>query len=169
MSIRFRVLPELRMRRANAFGCCFALDPQGKSLALEVSSLFTLYSLQADGTLAPNPASVSPNGALSMAFDTFGRFLYEDMKEPSGTSTSVHIFSVATLQETANSPLPSNFPSSSRWIVDPTAPLIYADQVYQVDPQTGIPGPIFSASPVVKPTIFSQPPVLNPSSARSPN
>jgi hypothetical protein len=61
---------------ANAFGCCFAFDPQGKSLALEVSSLFTLYSLQADGTLAPNPATVSPNGALSMAFDTFGRFLY---------------------------------------------------------------------------------------------
>jgi hypothetical protein len=147
---------------ANAFGCCFALDPQGKSLALEVSSLFTLYSLQADGTLAPNPATVSPNGALSMAFDTFGRFLYEDLKEPSGTSTSVHIFSVATLQETANSPLPSNLPSSGTWIVDPTAPLIYADQVYQVDPQTGIPSPILSTSPLVKPAIFSQPPGSQP-------
>jgi hypothetical protein len=147
---------------ANAFGCCFALDPQGKSLALEVSSLFTLYSLQADGTVAPNPATVSPNGALSMAFDTFGRFLYEDLKEPSGTSTSVHIFSVATLQETANSPLPSSFQSSGTWIVDPTAPFIYADQVYQVDPQTGIPSPILSASPVVKPAIFSRPPGSQP-------
>ena len=97
-----------------------------------------------------------------MAFDTFGRFLYEDLKEPSGTSTSVHIFSVATLQETAKSPLPSNFPSSGTWIVDPTAPLIYADQVYQVDPQTGIPSPILSTSPLVKPAIFSQPPGSQP-------
>jgi hypothetical protein len=147
---------------ANAFGCCFALDPQGKSLALEVSSLFTLCSLQADGTLAPNPATVSPNGALSMVFDTFGRFIYEDLKEPSGTSTSVHIFSVATLQETANSPLPSNFPSTGAWIVDPTAPLLYADHVYQFDPQTGIPSPILSASPLVKPAILSQPPGSQP-------
>jgi hypothetical protein len=147
---------------ANAFGCCFALDPQGKSLALEVSSLFTLYSLQAAGTLAPNPATVSPNGALSMVFDTFGRFIYEDLKEPSGTSTSVHIFSVATLQETANSPLPSNFPSTGAWIVDPTAPLLYADHVYQFDPQTGIPSPILSASPLVKPAILSQPPGSQP-------
>jgi hypothetical protein len=145
------------------FGCCFALDPQGKSLALGVSSLLTLYSLQADGTLAPNPATGSINGeALSMAFDTFGRFLYVDFPAPPTTSTTVRIFSPATLSETSNSPLPSGFPSSSTWIVDPTGPLIYADQVYQVDPQSGIPSPILSASPIVKPAFFSQPPGSQP-------
>ena len=148
---------------AGIFGCCFALDPQGKSLALGVSSLVTLYSLQADGTLAPNPATSSANGeALSMAFDTFGRFLYVDFPDPPMNSTIVHIFSLATLLETSNSPLPSSFPSSNTWIVDPTGPLIYADHVYQVDPQTGIPSTILSASPIVKPAIFSQPPGSQP-------
>src|SRR5260370_11952646 len=77
-------------------------------------------------------------------------------------STIVHIFSLATLLETSNSPLPSSFPSSGTWIVDPTGPLIYADQVYQVDSQTGIPSPILSASPMVNPAIFSQPPASQP-------
>src|SRR5712691_3827223 len=75
---------------AGIFGCCFALDPQGKSLALGVSALLTLYRLLADGTLAPNPATSFVNGeALSMAFDTFGRFLYVDFPEPPTASTSV--------------------------------------------------------------------------------
>ncbi len=145
------------------FGCCLALDSQGKSLALGVSSLMTLYSLQTDGTLMPNPATSFANGeALFMAFDTFGRFLYVDFPEPPTTSTTVHIFSSATLQETPNSPLPSNFPSTRTWIVDPTAPLIYADQVYQVDPQTGIPSSILSTNPISKPAIFSRPPGSQP-------
>src|SRR5882762_6671260 len=154
---------------AATFGCCFTLDPQGKSLALGVSNLLTLYSLQADGTLAPNPATGSANGeALSMAFDTFGRFLYVDFPNPPTTSTSVHIFSPVTLMETAHSPLPSNFPSSGTWIVDPTAPLLYADQVYQVDPQTGIPSSILPVSPLSSPSasnphaIFSQAPGPQP-------
>ncbi len=75
---------------AGTLGCCFALDPQGKSLALGVSALLTLYRLLADGTLAPNPATSFVNGeALSMAFDTFGRFLYVDFPEPPTASTSV--------------------------------------------------------------------------------
>jgi hypothetical protein len=87
---------------AGTFGCCSALNPQGKNLALGVSSQLTLYSLQADGTLAPNSATGSANGeALSMAFDTFGRFLYVDFPKPATTSTSVHIFSPATLLETS--------------------------------------------------------------------
>src|SRR6266404_854857 len=154
---------------AATFGCCFALDPQGKSLALGVSNLLTLYSLQADGTLAPNPVAVSVNGeALSMAFDTFGRFLYVDFLNPPTTSTIVHIFSPVTLQETSHSPLPSNFPSSGTWIVDPTAPLIYADQDYQVNPQTGIPSSILPVSPISSPSasnphaIFSRPPGPQP-------
>ncbi len=148
---------------AGAFECCFALDPQGKSLALGVSTLLTLYSLQADGTLGPNPTTGFANHeAISMAFDTFGRFLYVDFPEPLTASTSVHIFSPVTLLETSNSPLSPNFPSSGTWIVDPTAPLIYADQVYQVDAQTGIPSPILSASPITKPAVFSQPPGSQP-------
>src|SRR5882762_7187274 len=154
---------------AATFGCCFALDPQGKSLAPGVSNLLTLYSLQADGTLAPNPATGSANGeALSMAFDTFGRFLYVDFLNPPTTSTIVHIFSPVTLQETSHSPLPSNFPSSGTWIVDPTAPLIYADQDYQVNPQTGIPSSILPVSPISSPSasnphaIFSRPPGPQP-------
>jgi len=145
------------------FGCCFALDPQGKSLALGVSSQLTLYALQADGTLGTNPTTgVANASAHSMAFDTFGRFLYVDFPNPPATSPSVHIFSPTTLLETSNSPLPSSFPSSGTWIVDPTAPLIYADQVYQVDPQTGIPTPILSSSPIVKPAVFSRPPGTQP-------
>src|SRR5882672_3460385 len=141
---------------AATFGCCFALDPQGKSLVLGVSNLLTLYSLQADGTLAPNPVAVSVNGeALSMAFDTFGRFLYVDFPNPPTTSTIVHIFSPVTLQETSHSPLPSNFPSSGTWIVDPPAPLIYADQDYQVNPQTGIPSSILPVSPISSPSARS--------------
>ncbi len=146
-----------------AFGCCFALDPQGKSLALGVTSQLTLYKLQADGTLAPNPTTGPVNGGpRSMSFDTFGRFLYVDSPQPPTNSTSVHIFSPATLLETSSSPLPSSFPSPGTWIVDPTAPLLYADQVYQVDPQTGIPSPILSASPITKPAVFSQPPGSQP-------
>lgn len=148
---------------AGTFGCCLALDPQGNSLALGVSSLLTIYSLQVDGTFGTSPGTGNANGeALSMAFDTFGRFLYVDFLEPPATSTNVHIFSPATLLETSNSPLPANFPSSSTWNVDPTAPLIYADQVYQVDPQTGIPSPMLSASPITKPAIFTQPPGSQP-------
>ena len=143
------------------FGCCFALDPQGKSLAFETGQL-TLYSLLADGTLAPNPATGSSNAALSMAFDTFGRFLYVDSPIPQTNSTSVHIISPATLLETSNSPLPSSFPAPGTWIVDPTAPLLYADQVYQVDPQTGIPSSILSTSPITKPAVFSKPPGSQP-------
>src|SRR5260370_14098034 len=143
------------------FGCCFALDPQGKSLAFETGQL-TLYSLLADGTLAPNPATGSSNAALSMAFDTFGRFLYVDSPIPQTNSTSVHIILPATLLETSNSPLPSTFPAPGTWIDNPTAPLLYADQVYQVDPQTGIPRFILSSSPITKPAVFSKPPGSQP-------
>jgi hypothetical protein len=145
------------------FGCCLALDPQGKSLALGASNLLTLYALQADGTLAPNPAtSLARAEAESMAFDTLGRFLYVDFPVPPTTSTTVHIFSPATLMETSNSPLPSGFPSSGTWIVDPTAPLIYTDKVYQVDPQTGIPSTLLSTNPIAKPALFSRPPGSQP-------
>jgi hypothetical protein len=148
---------------AGTFGCCFALDPQGKSLALGVSSQLILYSLQSDGTLGLNPATgFAARTTLSMAFDTFGRFLYVDLPNPPAASPSVHIFAPATLLETSNSPLSPSFPSSGTWIVDPTALLIYADQVYQVDPQTGIPTPVLPANPIVKPAVFSRTPGVQP-------
>ena len=148
---------------AGTFGCCFALDPQGKSLALGIGGQFTLYSLQADGTLGPNPGTNSLSGrAVSMSFDTFGRFVYVDFAQPPTTSTIVHFFSATSLLESVNSPLPSNFPSTATWIVDPTAPLIYADQVYQVDPQTGIPGSILPSTSISKPAFFSRPPGSQP-------
>src|SRR5260370_23106925 len=94
------------------FGCCLALDPQGKSLALGASGQIILYGLLADGTLAPNPTTGAVSKLLPMAFDTFGRFLYVDFPGSTTGSTSVHIFSPATLLEISNSPLPSSFPSS---------------------------------------------------------
>src|SRR5713101_5264218 len=148
---------------AGAFGCCLALDPQGKSLALGVTSLLTLYSLQADGTLAPNPTTGFVNGeALSMAFDTFGRFLYVGLPQTPTNSASVRVISPVTLLETSNSPLPSSFPSPGSWIVDPTAPLLFADQVYQIDPQTGLPSSILPTNPLIQPAVFSKPPGTQP-------
>jgi hypothetical protein len=148
---------------AGTFGCCLALDPQGKSLALGVSSLLTIYSLQADGTLALNPASGAVNGeVLSMAFDTFGRFLYVGLPQTPTNSASVRVISPVTLLETSNSPLPSSFPSPGSWIVDPTAPLLFADQVYQIDPQTGLPSSILPTNPLIQPAVFSKPPGTQP-------
>jgi hypothetical protein len=148
---------------AGTFGCCLALDPQGKSLALGVSSLLTIYSLQADGTLAPNPASGAVNGeVLSMAFDTFGRFLYVGLPQTPTNPASVRVISPVTLLETSNSPLPSSFPSPGSWIVDPTAPLLFADQVYQIDPQTGLPSSILPTNSLIQPAVFSKPPGTQP-------
>jgi len=148
---------------AGTFGCCLALDPQGKSLALGVSSLLTIYSLQADGTLALNPASGAVNGEVfSMAFDTFGRFLYVGLPQTPTNSASVRVISPVTLLETSNSPLPSSFPSPGSWIVDPTAPLLFADQVYQIDPQTGLPSSILPTNPLIQPAVFSKPPGTQP-------
>jgi len=148
---------------AGTFGCCLALDPQGKSLALGVSSLLTIYSLQADGTLALNPASGAVNGEVfSMAFDTFGRFLYVGLPQTPTNSASVRVISPVTLLETSNSPLPSSFPSPGSWIVDPTAPLLFADQVYQIDPQTGLPSSILPTNSLIQPAVFSKPPGTQP-------
>jgi hypothetical protein len=145
------------------FGCCFALDPQGASLALGTGTVLTNYGLQTDGTLASNSTTGSTStDATSMSFDSLGRFLYVDEAQPPSTSTIVHFFSVGTVQELPNSPLPSIFPSTATWIVDPTAPLIFANQVYQVDPQTGVPGSILSSSPISPPSIFTRPPGSQP-------
>ena len=92
----------------------------------------------------------------------------DTLNSATGTTHTVHFFPVATLQESASSPLPSGFPVPELWNVDPTAPLIYADQVYQVDPQTGIPASILPINPFgpggpgIPRAIFSQPPGSQP-------
>jgi hypothetical protein len=97
-----------------------------------------------------------------MTFDTLGQFLYVTLYHALSNSYRVHIFSPALLQEIPNSPLPVSFPLTAEWTVNPTAPLIYADQVYQVDPQTGIPGAILATIPIAPPAIFSRPPGSQP-------
>jgi len=155
-----------------ALGCCLAMASQGESLALGMSTDLLVYSLNSDGTLAPSPAggnSIFNGSANSMSFDTLGQFLYVDLSSPTpGSADRVHIFPLATLQESADSPLPSGFPFPFTWNVDPTGPLIYADQVYQVDPQTGVPGSILAANPLglagsgFPHAVFSQPPGSQP-------
>ena len=147
---------------------CLAVDPQGKLVAMSNGdgSLNT-YTLNSDGTLGPfNGIFPTSRGPSYMTFDTFGRFLYVTTSPNPSAGPQVRIFSTtansALLQEIPNSPLPSSFPATNLWTVDPTAPLIYADQVYQVDPQTGIPSSILSTSPLTSPAIFSQPPGSQP-------
>ena len=155
-------------------GISLALDPQGRNVALGTSSSVTVQQLQSDGTLGPNNLSVSLGAtADSMSFDTLGRFLYLSFNAPGSPSGfQVHIYSPSSLLELANSPLPSGFPPTRSWSVDPTAPLIYADKVYQVDPQTGIPNEILSTSPVSVPVVFGlvpgSQPVSGPSALPSP-
>src|SRR5260370_39992376 len=97
-----------------------------------------------------------------MAFVTFGRFLYVGLPQTPTNSASVRVISPVTLLETSNSPLPSSFPSPGSWIVDPTAPILFADQVYQIDPQTGLPSSILPTNPLIKPAVFSKPPGTQP-------
>ena len=147
---------------------CLAVDAQGQLLATSSGSRsLDTYTLNSDGTLGPFNGIFPTSGAPSeMLFDTFGRFLYVTFFEGVTVGSRVHVFSTspnsALLRETSDSPLPSSLPTVKFWTVDPTAPLIYADQVYQVDPQTGIPSPILATSPLTPPAIFSHPPGSQP-------
>jgi hypothetical protein len=154
------------------FDCCFGLDPQGLHLAIGTSGSLVVYGLQTDGTIAPGTVAdtIQFNGeAFSMSFDPLGHFLYADILNPAvGPTHAIHFYSVAALQESTSSPLPGVFPFPQSWNIDTTAPLIYADQVYQVDSVTGIPAAIIAASPLSSPSpsspraIFSQPPGSQP-------
>lgn len=143
---------------------CLALDPQAQSIALGSDVEISTHSLQPDGTVGPFGTSNTSVGGtpVFMTFDTLGQFLYVTLYHALSNSYRVHIFSATLLQELPNSPLPASFPLTVNWAVNPTAPLIYADHVYQVDPQTGIPGAILAASPMVPPAIFSLPPGSQP-------
>jgi centrosomal CEP192-like protein len=143
---------------------CLALDPQAQSIALGNDVEISTHSLQPDGTLGPFGTSNTSLGGtpVFMTFDTLGQFLYVTLYHALSNSYRVHIYSATLLQELPNSPLPASFPLTVNWAVNPTAPLIYADHVYQVDPQTGIPGMILAASPIAPPAIFSLPPGSQP-------
>jgi hypothetical protein len=144
-----------------------ALDPQGLHLAVSAAGVVTSQDLQLDGTLGSSNVSIRVSGSTdTMIFDTLGQFLYVGPL-PGDLSNSVHFYSGTTLQELPNSPLNLGFPPIASWVVDPTAPLIYADKVYQVDPQTGLPNSILSPSPLPissfhVPTVFGRPPGSQP-------
>ena len=143
-----------------------ALDPQGLHVAVSALGVVTSQDLQLDGTLGSSNVSISVTGSANfMSFDTLGQFLYAGLNTGTGTST-VHFYSATLLQELPNSPLTAGFPPSSIWIADPSAPLIYADNVYQVDPQTGLLNSILSPDPLPAPffgsTVFSRPPGSQP-------
>jgi hypothetical protein len=143
-----------------------ALDPQGLHVAVSALGVVTSQDLQLDGTLGSSNVSISVTGSANfMSFDTLGQFLYAGLNTGTGTST-VHFYSATSLQELPNSPLTAGFPPSSIWIADPSAPLIYADNVYQVDPQSGLLNSILSPDPLPAPffgsTVFSRPPGSQP-------
>jgi len=142
-----------------------ALDPQGLHVAISVAGAVISQDLQQDGTLGSANVSMSVTGSPDfMTLDTLGQFLYVTLF--SGANYSVHFYSATSLQELPDSPLAAGFPSVSSWITDPTAPLIYADKVYQVDPQTGLLNSILSPDPLPPPffgsTVFSRPPGTQP-------
>jgi hypothetical protein len=152
----------------NSIGAAsLALDPAGRFLALATLYQLTTQDLHSDGTLGSNNLSATvistpPSDVGSMTFDALGQFLYVSFPV-----AGLHFYSSTTLVEFPNSPLPANFPSTTSWIIDPTAPLIFADRVYQVDPQTGLLNSILSPSPLPyytfhAPTVFSVPPGSQP-------
>jgi hypothetical protein len=142
-----------------------AIDPQGRHIAVGTFESVVSQELQSDGTLGSANVSIDVTGSPDfMTFDALGQFLYVGLLN-SG-ATSVHFYSGTTLQELPDSPLNAGFPSVASWIADPTAPLIYADKVYQVDPQSGLLNSILSPDPLPPPsfqsTVFSRPPGSQP-------
>ncbi len=142
-----------------------ALDPQGLHVAVSAEGVVTSQDLQSDGTLGSSSVSINLIGSPEfMTFDTLGQFLYVNLVDVA--VNTLRFYSAASLQELPGSPLTASFPSVSSWIPDPTAPLIYADNVYQVDPQTGLLNSILSPDPLPPPffqsTVFSRPPGSQP-------
>jgi hypothetical protein len=144
-----------------------ALDPQGQHVAVSAADVVVSQDLQSDGTLGSNNVSTSVSGSPEfITFDTLGQFLYVTLLSGPLSTYSVHFYSASSLQELPNSPLAAGFSSVRSWIADPTAPLIYADKVYQVDPQTGLLNAILPSDPLPNPfyqtIVFSRPPGSQP-------
>lgn len=145
-----------------------ALDPQGLHVAISATGVVASQELQPDGTLGSSNVSINVTTGEPdfMSFDTLGQFLYVGLHSANASLSTVHFYSATSLQELPNSPLAEGFPQFSIWIADPSGPLIYADNVYQVDPQTGLLNSILSPDPLPTPffgsTIFSTPPGTQP-------
>ena len=145
-----------------------ALDPQGLHVAISATGVVTSQELHPDGTLGSSNVSINVTTGEPdfMSFDTLGQFLYVGLHSTNATSSTVHFYSATSLQELPNSPLAQGFAQFSIWIADPSGPLIYADNVYQVDPQTGLLNSILSPDPLPTPffgsTVFSTPPGTQP-------
>lgn len=141
-----------------------ALDPQGLHVAIATEDQIVSQDLQLDGTLGASNVVLAVSGSPSLAFDPLGQFLYATLQ--ANGSISTHFYASTMLQEQPDSPLSSGFPAASSWYADPTAPLIYADKVYQVDPQTGLLNAILSPSPLPPPffqsAVFNRPPGSQP-------
>jgi hypothetical protein len=128
-----------------------ALDPQGRHIALGVSGQIISQGLQLDGTLGTSSMTANITASPSpMAFDPIGHFLYVTFSTPNGPLT--RFYSPETLQELPDSPLSLTFGTDFPWLADPTAPLVYSNNVYQVDSQTGLLTSILSPDPL--PTLF---------------
>jgi hypothetical protein len=146
---------------------CLAMDPQGLHVALGTGSsnsggLYT-YQLNGDGSLSEFSAQMSVNATPEyMTFDSLGSYLYVTQKIASSQQTSVHIYSPVLLNELTNSTLPSSFTTTVSWLTDPSAPLIFADQVYEVSPANGSLTAILGANTLVPPAIFSMTPGTQP-------
>lgn len=150
-----------------------ALDPGGHYLTFATSSdQLIAQSLLSDGTLGSATLSASipgtpDSGPGSMIFDALGQFLYVSLPTSSTGGQTIHFYLPSTLLELPGSPLPSAFPGTTSWNVDPTGPFVYADKVYQVDPQSGVPSPVLPASPLPQPNflqavVFGVPPGSQP-------
>jgi HYDIN/CFA65/VesB-like, Ig-like domain/Lactonase, 7-bladed beta-propeller len=145
---------------------CFAMDPAGLHAVMATGSnigeLFT-YGLNTDGTLGEFSASVNvAQQPQSMALDNLGQYLYVTLSGGTSQPSSVHVYSPISLAELASSPLPSTFTSTASWLVDPSAPLIFADQVYQVSTADGSLSSILGKNTLAPPAVFSLPPGSQP-------
>jgi hypothetical protein len=144
----------------------FAMDPAGLHAVLASGSnsgeIFT-YGLNADGTLSEfSTSALVSRQPGAMALDTLGQYLYVTLAGSGSEPSSVHLYSPTTLAELSNSPLPANFTTTATWLVDPSAPLVFADQVYQVSPADGLLTSLLGPNTLVPPAVFSQPPGSQP-------
>jgi len=146
---------------------CLAMDPQGTRVVTGSgqgsAGALNSYGLNTDGTLNGLSANLVLNQMpSSAALDTLGQYLYVTLFAGPENPSTVHVYSPVILQELFNSPLPSSFASTASWLVDPSAPLIFADQVYQVSPADGSLTSILPANTLAPPAVFSAPPGSQP-------
>ena len=98
----------------------------------------------------------------SVAIDPLGKFLYATFNSANNQSSSVHLFDAKSLVELPASPLPISFTSTAGLAMDPTSYFVYADQIYQIDPQAGTLTSVSPTSPLNGPSVFAYEPGTQP-------